>query len=200
MPRFQHGVWAGNPGKPTTSIEGNDDTTSYLYFPVINHKLRKAIVGWSSWSQVDGNWQKAFLWWGANRWFSLLFQNLHNPKFSSFFWHCTKFLAPQRDAKFVLQESGCVEFLGHLPNLEEHLSDPTPEGHLGSPETEQLSAEAGWSPIVAKQLCDWNCCDCRILPQMTWPFIQKWVFQSKKRGLVPLVRRQFWECAAPWMI
>ena len=86
MPRFQHGVWAGNPGKPTTSIEGNDDTTSYLYFPVINHKLRKAIVGWSSWSQVDGNWQKAFLWWGANRWFSLLFQDLHNPKISSFFF------------------------------------------------------------------------------------------------------------------
>ena len=64
-------------------------------------------------------------------------------KFLHFFLHCTKFLAPQRDAKFVLQESGCVEFLGHLPNLEEHLSDPTPEGHLGSPETEQLSAEAG---------------------------------------------------------
>jgi len=40
------------------------------------------------------------------------------------------------------QESGCVEFLGHLPNLEEHLSDPTPDGQLGSPETEQLSAEA----------------------------------------------------------
>ena len=216
-PRSRHGVWAGtyNPNDPCCDwnfglvLEGWPSKIQFswgsryiyiyihiyvlsIYFPIINHKLRKAIVGWSSWSQVDGNWQKAFLWCGAKRWFFLLFQNLHNPIFSSIsFGKCTKnSLHPPKRCQIRSPGEWLCGVLGSLTK----------------PWRASVRPDTGWTAWVTRNRAavGWGRFfrDCRKLgdwiPQITGP--SKMSFPEQESGLVPLVRRQFWECAAFWMI